>query len=143
MKTEHATLNHNPPRTLSFLIGALNAKIGWAANIAKKIDEQVIEMDETDHDRTVMVTLPPRWPGAYLAKAPSGLKLGVSTTTLHKGWHDKWLWEDEERQQANPLLPPLLEMYRNALDEVEALLSQDLVPLDEGIVQPPKIQTPY
>ena len=34
-------------------------------------------------------------------------------------------------------------VYRNALDEVEALLSQDLVPLDEGIVQPPKIQTPY
>ena len=142
METPHSMKN-NPPRTLSFLIGALNAKIGWAANIAKKIDEQVIGTDENDPDKTRADALPPRWPGAYFAKAPSGLKLGAFTTTLHKGWHDKWLWEVEERQQANPLLPPLLEMYRNALDEVEALLSQDLVPLDEGIVQPPKMQTPY
>ena len=142
METPHSMKN-NPPRTLSFLIGALNAKISWAANIAEKIDEQVVGGDENDRNRTVMMALPPRWPGAYLAKAPSGLKLGVSTTTLHKGWHDKWLWEVEERQQVNPLLQPLLEMYRNTLDEVEALLSQDLVPLDEGIVQPPKIQTPY
>jgi hypothetical protein len=144
MKTEHATLNHNPPRTLSFLIGALNAKIGWVARIAEKIDEQVIGTDENDPDKTRADALPPRWPGAYLAKAPSGLKAGACTT-LVKGWHDKWLCEVEERQQTNPLLLALMDMYLKALAEVEDMLSQDLVPLEESIleVQPPKTQTPY
>jgi hypothetical protein len=143
MDTAHSMKN-NPPRTLSFLIGELNAKLGWVANIAEKIDEQVVVVDENDPSRTVMMALPPRWPGAYLTKAPSGLKAGAFTT-LVKGWHDKWLWEVEKRQQANPLLLALMDMYLKALAEVEDMLSQDLVPLEESIleVQPPKTQTPY
>ena len=144
MKTEHATLNHNPPRTLSFLIGALSAKIGWAANIAEKIDEQVVVVDENDSNRTVMMALPPRWPGAYFAKAPSGLKAGAFTT-LVKGWHDKWLYEVQERQQDNPLLLALMDMYLKTLAEIEDMLGQDLVPLEESILEVhlPMAQPPY
>jgi hypothetical protein len=136
MKTDHnQESRNNPPRTLSFYIGAMNAKIGWVASIAEKIDEQVVGTDENDFGKLSPDTLPPRWPGAYIAKAPTGLKLGVHNTTLIKDWHDKWLCEVEERQQTNSLLQALLEMYRKALSEVEDMLGQDLVRVEDDILE--------
>jgi hypothetical protein len=142
MKTEHDTKPITPntnTRTLSDYIGAVNAKINWVASIAASMDAQILEMDEARESKE----LPPRWPGAYIEKAPKGLKMGVFNTTLNPDWHTAWIWRVEVRCNVSPLLQALLEMYKEALAEVEALLSQDLVPLDEGIVQPPKIQTPY
>jgi len=136
MKTDHnQESRNNPPRTLSFYIGAVNAKICYVASIAEKIDAQVVGMDENDFDKIRPDSLPPRWPGAYIAKAPAGLKLGVHNTTLIKDWHDKWLCEVEVREQANPLLLALLEMYRKALSEVEDMLGQDLVRLEDDLLE--------
>lgn len=143
MKTEHNTNPETPntPQTLSDYIGAVNAKITWAASIAANMDAQIIEMDEVMSSGD----LPPRWPGAFIAKAPKGLKMGVFNTTLNPDWHAKWLWQVEIRCNVSTLLQALLEMYKKALSEIEGLLTQELR-LDYSEipeVQPPKIQTPY
>ena len=125
----------NRPPTLAFYISMVNTKIGFVADVASKIDDQVVGMDENDPNKTVLAALPPKWPGAYIENAP-GLKLGVFNTTLVKAWHEKWRWEVGKRQQENPLLQALLSMYSKALAEVEALLGQELVRLENSFPEP-------
>lgn len=132
MKTDPSTKN-STPRTLADYIGVLDAKIYWLASVAEKIDGEVVGVDEAQQG----LEPPPKWPGAFIAAAPPGLKLGVYRTTLNKEWHEIWLFKVNKRVDGSVLLPILLALYNKALGEVEALLSQDLVRLEDSFPAPP------
>ncbi len=131
IKSEHET----KAMSLGDHIRRLNEQIDRLAEIARRIDEEMVRVDlrkpePIGYPLKGTSTLSPRWPGAHLpGYGPHFSPSGQLLAGAHSGWHAAWVGEAETRFEGSPLLRPLVQQYAEQLGRIEVALNLGLAPV--------------